>query len=270
MPNRMSNMAFALAAIATVLIYVDMAEAIVEEGLISYWTFDTLDNDDIEGETIKDVWGDNHGTMKGGPKVVQGKFGEALKFDGKDDYALTGLNTNDLPEVTTFVFWMNTNVTKRQTLISGYIMFADGPATRWDMEYNTQKEEEDTKIHWLEHEGRMWSNTTAVIKPNEWTHVVVGHDSGSNELDFYINGVFDSTHEIRQSLNTNQILAIAARPGGTSPGFFGGMIDELCVYGRALSADAVRRNFASRGFYFHAVEYANKLACTWGKIKASR
>ena len=56
--------------------------SVVTDGLVSYWTFDKAY---IVNDTVKDVWGDNNGTIIGNPKVVPGKIGEALEFDGADD-----------------------------------------------------------------------------------------------------------------------------------------------------------------------------------------
>ena len=52
-----------------------MAEAqLVTEGLVSYWSFDEAS---IEGDVVKDLWGDNHGNMVNGPELVKGKYGQA-------------------------------------------------------------------------------------------------------------------------------------------------------------------------------------------------
>ena len=76
-------MAFAL-VIATVLTYANIARAqAVKEGLVGYWPFD---KDTIKGDTVKDVFGKNDGTIIGDPKNVTGKIGEALEFGGDGDY----------------------------------------------------------------------------------------------------------------------------------------------------------------------------------------
>lgn len=56
---------------------------VITDGLVSYWT---LNKADIDGETAMDVFGENDGTLIGSPKIVQGKFGEGVEFDGSDDY----------------------------------------------------------------------------------------------------------------------------------------------------------------------------------------
>ena len=54
--------------------------------------------------------------------------------------------------------------------------------------------------------------------------------------------------------------------GGEAP-FDVGLIDEVSVYGKALSRDEVERNYTQpRGLI---VNSAGKTALTWGAIKAS-
>ena len=69
--------------IAISSIYVNMAECqVLEDGLISFWTFD---ESDMEDKIVKDTVGNNHGTIMGDPEVVDGWIGDALLFDGVDD-----------------------------------------------------------------------------------------------------------------------------------------------------------------------------------------
>ena len=82
MLNKISTTVLAL-LIVTVFAYANMAKAqIVEDGLISYWTFD---NADIDGDTLKDLWGNNHGTIEGNPEIIEGHIGEAMEFHGQPD-----------------------------------------------------------------------------------------------------------------------------------------------------------------------------------------
>ena len=77
-----------LMIIATV-VFNATAATIVTDGLVSYWTFD---EQDITDNTVKDVWGNNNGTIVGEPKIVAGQVGDALQFDGAKDYVnLTNL-----------------------------------------------------------------------------------------------------------------------------------------------------------------------------------
>ena len=57
--------------------------SVVTDGLVSYWTFD---KGSIVNKNVKDVWGDNTAKIIGNPKVVPGQVGEALEFDGVNDF----------------------------------------------------------------------------------------------------------------------------------------------------------------------------------------
>ena len=51
---------------------------IVTKDLVGFWSFDRTT---IKGKTVNDIWSKNHGTIKGAPKSVRGKFGQALSFE---------------------------------------------------------------------------------------------------------------------------------------------------------------------------------------------
>lgn len=75
-----------LTAMATLICYVNVAESqeYVTDGLIGFWT---MDKTDIQGNTVKDMSGeDNHGEIGGDPEIVKGKIDDALQFDGTDDF----------------------------------------------------------------------------------------------------------------------------------------------------------------------------------------
>ncbi len=56
------------------------------DGLVGYWTFN---GKDLTTTTADDVSGNgNHGTLTNGPVPAQGKVGQALEFDGVNDYML--------------------------------------------------------------------------------------------------------------------------------------------------------------------------------------
>ena len=53
--------------------------SVVKEGLVGYWTFDTVD---VKGKTVKDAVGANDGTIDGSPTQTKGKVGQALRLGG--------------------------------------------------------------------------------------------------------------------------------------------------------------------------------------------
>ena len=83
MLRKLSRIAFVLTVIATFLSNSHLLEArVVEEGLVSYWSFDKAD---VKNKKVKDVWGKNDGTILGSPKHVEGRVREAFQFSGEPD-----------------------------------------------------------------------------------------------------------------------------------------------------------------------------------------
>ena len=68
--------------LAFTLITIMTVEAYVTDGLVSYYR---LDEDDIAGDTVKDVAGGKDGTILGQPKSIEGHLGEALEFGGQPE-----------------------------------------------------------------------------------------------------------------------------------------------------------------------------------------
>lgn len=90
--SKILKLVFALVIIAASVWYTDVANAqMVVDGLVSRWTFDKAD---IDGKNVKDVQGNNNGTMQGNPKSVEGKIGDALDFDGAADHVVVPSNDN--------------------------------------------------------------------------------------------------------------------------------------------------------------------------------
>ena len=80
---RKKNKVLIISILTSILLINSSNGSIITDGLVSYWTFD---NEHIVDKTVKDVWGDNNGTINGNPKLVNGKVGEALEFDGAKDF----------------------------------------------------------------------------------------------------------------------------------------------------------------------------------------
>ena len=84
MIKRTTVVFFALA----VIVCVSPSKAqIVEDGLISYWSFDQAS---ITGKVAKDMWGKNDATLNGDIQIVAGKLGDAVQLDGDGDYVDCG------------------------------------------------------------------------------------------------------------------------------------------------------------------------------------
>ena len=112
------------------------AEDIVTDGLVSYWTFD---REDIIGNTVKDVWGENNATIVGTPTIINGHLKDALKFDGIKDYVnLTTLGDFGAKlDFSTVEVWIQTDYKETWTTIFKTIGTCQNQATMiWGIDIN--------------------------------------------------------------------------------------------------------------------------------------
>ena len=126
----------------TMLVSVASAEeAFVTNGLVSFWTFDKAD---IKGKTVKDILGENDGTITGDPKSVKGHINEALEFDGVDDWIEVPLNDSlKLTDAITTEGWAKFNALGDYEGIYGSgtcIVFAKRNNDKFHLEYHNGAE----------------------------------------------------------------------------------------------------------------------------------
>ena len=263
--NKISIATVVLTVTATVFMYANMfatltdafglranAQMVVEEGLVSYWSFNKAD---IDGETAKDFMGNNNGTIVGKPKAVEGKFGEALEFNGSSDYVEAPDDKSlQLWESYTLEAWIYQKESRSSRIIDKITAgTADGP-------------------HLDTHPGTILRSCAgACISSNtnysldEWHHVVMTFDDG--DVKFYLDASEDGGGSAPSPLSGNSLpLRIAA--DSNAQNLFLGIIDEVRIYNRALNEKEVKQNFAAEGLA--VVSPTKKLAITWGEIKVSR
>jgi hypothetical protein len=228
---------------------------IVKDGLVGYWS---LDKSAVEGKKVKDLVGANDGEIKGDPKSVGGKLGEALEFDGVDDHVV--IPNNDALNFGTGDFtvcvWVKTTavtgrwaqrhdiVGKGDPSISGYAISADS----------------NKGFFWVGGAGE-FSGTTE-INDGEW-HYIVGVRK-SSECFIYVDGKQEGKGTNSENVDTALNLIFAKHPL-KNESYFKGSIDEVAIYNRALSEDEILKNYEAKAA---AVEPSGKLAVTWGEVKS--
>ena len=242
----------------------------LKEGLVGAWTFD-------DG-TAKDYSGyGNHGEILGDPKVVKGKFGNALEFDGSDD----GVEIEDdevlqLTEPFTAAAWIFPRSCKDH---AGIVW--KGSAIGWATDvYNF-------RIAQLGSNGLTWGACTGPIEGyfgtagvlgqmDEWYHVALVED-GTKGIA-YVNGESGiPTTEGDANRPAPPYAPLEDHPvrigwaigsQGAIPGdvYFEGIIDEVFLYDRPMQEDEI--NELMNGGLRFPVEPAGKLATTWSRIKA--
>ena len=243
----------------------------VADDLASYWSFD---KNTISGKTVKDIKGGNDGTINGDPEVVAGKLNEALKFNGEDDYvAIPASAINDLAEGT-IEAWVKLDSEEGGGAITGKehggvvtsAVFSIGSFANMNGML-AQGEAGILYFHSKNPGGPENAVSSSTIEAEEWHHVAVTFDTSN--ATFYIDGSWDSTADGDYSVPDDpepNSTNIGAWLETDAASYFSGAIDEVRVYSRVLSEKEIKQNFDAAA----AVLPDEKLAFTWGKIKASR
>ncbi|MEQ1561449.1 MAG: LamG domain-containing protein, partial [Nitrospira sp.] len=206
----------------------------VTDGLIGYWTFD---GKDIYGTKANDVSSNgNTGTLTGGPTPVIGKLGQALSFDGVDDY-LNTTNTVNIAKVTISAWIKIPSIPSTNNTIVG---FANG------FNHGTHDKvlyiKNDGKLYFYVYDGS--ANTTSApsstLPLKTWVHVV-GIADGTTART-YVNGV-----EVGSVLSGNTYTSygvpdifIGAPISTGTYTYFNGQMDDVRVYNRALTVEEIK------------------------------
>ncbi|RLC40566.1 MAG: hypothetical protein DRH44_08365, partial [Candidatus Coatesbacteria bacterium] len=197
--------------------------SIPQNGLVGYWKFD-----EGSGTSAYDSSGQgNNGTLVNGPSWVDGKIGDALKFDGSNDYVSTPLNIDQSgsSQGVTMVAWVYPTSTSsgRHEMIS-----SDNGGYDWSL-----LREGGT---WYVFTGENTRSTGFSVDLNQWQHVVAVFIPGTG-VKFYKNGQETTISYISYDTSDGNIR-IGCRSGGGE--YFGGIIDEVAIYKRVLSDSEIQ------------------------------
>ena len=179
---------------------VNVTQNTLDKGLVGHWTFDGAD---ISGTRAKDRSGNvNHGTLTNGPKQIIGRIGQALGFDGTNDYIDVGTGPTS---VNTISFWAypqsTTGYFVNLTSTTDYIWADSGTVTATGLTSPT-----------------IYVNgvVSSTIVANQWQFVTVTTNTSENA----------SNLDIARTADTN---------------YFQGNLDDVRVYNRALSAAEINK-----------------------------
>lgn len=219
-------------------------------GLVAHWTFDGADTvwtSSSAGTTLDTSGNGNTGTLTNmtlAATPIAGKVGQALKFDGADDYvnvpAAASID-NIWDSGGTVSFWVKPYsagesdagfwVAKTWGIfaLSGHAVGQTG------IEFN---------VNWSGSTAKWRGNTVPEIDFNKWHHVVVSYDADSTANDpvFYVDGVAMSLSEITAPVGTRSSDAGFSMQIGSNTATSrtsDGNLDDVRVYNRALSASEI-------------------------------
>ncbi|RZN42511.1 MAG: DUF11 domain-containing protein [Methanosarcinales archaeon] len=227
---------------AVVLLVIALAElpagvqAQDDDGLVAEWRFD-----EGSGSVLVDSSGNGNDGVIYGATWVEGKCEGALRFDGVDDYVDCGSDAS--LEFGTSTFTIETWVKTTDTTTDGW----KGIVGRWD----------DSNGYWLQYapstgawafgwHGSTFLNPTKRIGDGNWHHVV-SKRVGLTSAELYIDGAFigSRTDLPRTSSDTIDPLSMGRLSSGYGR-YFKGIIDEVLIYNRALTAEEIKQHYEGR------------------------
>lgn len=217
-------------------------EADLTDGLVGYWSFD-----ENTFSTVPDESGNGNDGLIYGATNTYGISGNALFFDGVDDYVDVGNDIslkNELPA--TISSWIKINDFDSD---EDYVIYEND---KW--EYPNGYYGYRMKVHLPDRlikivygdggaggpEDRRGKMSTTPLDENTWYHIV-GIINGPTDMDIYINGENDGGNF---GIGYGGSLAYSDSSGYMSQNgffnhFFNGVLDEVRVYDRALSENEI-------------------------------
>ena len=240
--------------------------AIDPNTVVGVWLFD-----EGKGEIVKDSSkNSHHGSVNGNPQWIDGKFGNALKFDGLDDFI--DLGSDETLSLATFSvsFWFNMEVTQawNHMVSKGTHKGAGNPgAVNWGV----MSRENEAGIKYEIYEDTKWSGISSPVSLKEWHHVVATYDEDKMEL--YVDGTSKGTLlGAKIKIDKTRSVKIGAKSveGPTPASYFNGSIDEVAIFNAILPVEdvkAIMNDGLQKALGMTAVAPEGKLSATWASIK---
>lgn len=199
---------------------------------VSYWAFD-----EGSGEIAYDSVNGNHGTIQGAT-WTNGKFGSALSFDGINDCVLVGASNKLFPtnESLTFTAWAKLDAIRTGTYAPNRIFTILQDSINSNVALGISS---DGRIAGFTRDG-----TTAVefkgdaVNIGEWYHFALVKQGATHQL--YLNGIASGPPvNYTPSKQPSSDSAAIGQDNFSGKRYLDGIIDEVCVWSRALSAQEI-------------------------------
>jgi len=248
-------------SIIMLFLLLSFVNAELQDGLVLYLPFDAG-----QGDVASDLSGNNHDGSIKGAEWVNGKFGNALSFNGTDSFVEVPFADDFIiTEAITLGAWVTANVpfnpqwrgiiNARKTTYGPFLLQTGGDSK--------------AEVGLYLQGAWTWLRTTSSLEPGVFHHVVGTYDQ-DNGLHIYFDGKLDDgdgsagakAGAIDETPNEGIVIG---HNYGLAGRFWDGDIDEVVIYNRALSADEVAELFVNPPSA--AVEPQNKLASTWAWLK---
>ena len=220
----------------------DINEFVVENdinkisGLVGWWKFD-----EGNGTVAYDSSGNgNDGNLTNGPIWTDGKIGGALSFNNSNSEVNCGNDSSlELSGEITLASWINPNSGADNSKIFGKTLNGqdNGYGINWDKDYEGLIPGGGVQHMNGGNDWREWGNGSEGFAANTWYHIVY---TKKNSIEYaYVNTVLVNQWLVKRNIPTNNAdFKIGYSEDAVSG--FNGLIDDVRIYDRALSAAEVQ------------------------------
>jgi len=219
-------------------------EAEARKRLVGWWSFEDLSGGEKTPATTADVSGNGlDGRLSGGAGAAPGRIGQGLSCEAEQASVRTPYKpVLDLDESLTMSAWvkLSAGAAPWKKAVAGIVERCQA------YRLCVNNVEPPFAIHFaLQMDDHRWwgANSAPIVKPDEWTFLAGAYDASIGEQRLYVNGELANsrTGDIGCGLlRTRGGLSIGVRD---SSAFINGVLDEVKVYSRPLSADLIRAEY---------------------------
>lgn len=194
----------------------------------------------LGSKTFDESGYENHGTIYGAT-WTDGKRGKALSFDGVDDYVeVSDSSTLDITGSITIEAWVKADSFPAWARILEKGGYATGTG------YGLVLLGDTGKVRFEHNSGGAtfeYVDGITVLSAGVWYHVVAVFDG--NAAYIYINGVLDNSGMWNYNTNSSASYNLKIGRGSVDEQdkLWDGLIDEVRIHNRALSADEVEQSY---------------------------
>jgi hypothetical protein len=208
--------------------------------LVSWWPGDGNANDIEDG---------NNGTFVNGPSFATGEVGQGFSLNGTNQYVEIPESANlDITGAITVDAWIKVDDFSNQPQIVSKYNNNDSSERSWALGISTSGH-----IQWGVQNGHngsvyRYADTPNPIPTGVWMHVAGTFDPNTQDVKVYINGV-DSLAALEAGSSTVNSIGLGPNTpveigwlfnGPANNYFFKGIIDEVELFNRALTADEIQ------------------------------
>ncbi|KAF0143500.1 MAG: fibronectin type III domain-containing protein [Nitrospirae bacterium] len=200
-------------------------------GIVGWWK---MDNNWLDSSVVG-----NNGTANGVTFSTNAKIGtRAGIFDGVDDYVEISANQSlDISNThgLSVEFWFNmpdVNTARNITVKNSEIAICAG----------------GDYLIFRDNKGDGLTQPISNLSPNTWYHFVGQYDYSANKVRIYLNGLMvgegmEGTWNPTADTRAMSIGSGSYPNGGCSSTYYKGLLDEVIIYNRALSADEIKAHY---------------------------